>query len=114
MILEVGIANQNSLAGVKEETVTQLSQYIVIKSNTNWAGSVIDSSPDYTTRGSYGDAKFDIDCSHGLGPFSVVFDKKAVFGNLTVSLVRNGTVLDTQTTTDSFGGVQISGNCELA
>ena len=113
-ILEVGTANQYGLAGVKEETVTPLQQYVIIKSNTNWEGSVIDSSPDYTATGSYGDAKFDIDCNRGPGPFSAVLDKKSAFGNLTVSLVRNGTVLDTQTTTDSLGGVQISGNCELA
>lgn len=106
-IFKSNMANQNVFGGV-----TSPSQYVEIKSNTNWAGSIIDSSSDYTIKGSYGNAKFDVDCKNGSGPFSVVFDKKSVFGNLTVSLVKNGMVLDTQTTTDSFGGVQISGNCE--
>ena len=77
-------------------SIVSPSQYIEIKSNTNWAGSIIESSSDYTVKGSYGEARFDIDCKHGPGPFSVVFDKKAVLGNLTVSLVKNGTVLDTE------------------
>ena len=79
-ILEVGIVKQNGYAGVKQSIMTSLPQYIVIKSNTNWAGSIIDSGLDYTTRGSHGDARFDIDCNHGAGPFSVVFDKKDVYG----------------------------------
>ena len=95
-------------------SIVSPSQYIEIKSNTDWAGSIYESSSDYTVTGSHGNARFDIDCKSGSGPFSVVFDKKSVFGNLTVSLLKNGTVLDTQTTTDSFGGVQISGRCEIS
>ena len=113
-ISKVSTPNLNVFAQLKSGNLTSTTtlQHILVKSNTRWAGSIIDSSYNYTIMGSYGDAKFSIDCNYGPGPFSAVFDKKAVFGNLTISLVKNGTVLDTQTTTDSFGGVQISGNCE--
>ena len=113
-ITRVGANNQNILGQLKSGnlTSTTIPQYILVKSNTSWAGSIIDSSYNYIIMGSYDDARFDIDCNHGAGPFSAVFDKKSVYGNLTILLVKNGTVLDTQTTTDSFGGVQISGNCE--
>jgi hypothetical protein len=89
-------------------------QYVMIKSNTHWEGSILDSSHDNTVIGNYGDAKFDINCNDGAGPFSVVFNKQGGFGNLTASLMKNEKVLDTQSTTDSFGGIQISGNCEIA
>jgi hypothetical protein len=85
-------------------------QSVMIASNTQWEGSILDSSRDYTIKGSYGDANFDINCNDG-GPFSVVFSKEGGFGYLNISLVKSCKVMDTQTTMDSFGGVQISGYC---
>lgn len=117
-------ANHSSFAQVESASLatalpppslssSPLSQSVLIKSNTHWAGMIFDSNRDSTIRGSYGDASFDVDCSHGLDPYSAVFHKEGETGYLTISLVKNGEVLDTQTTTDSFGSVQMSGKCEM-
>ena len=108
---KINTIKQGVFAQSNSGNVTSLPQYILIESDTHWEGSILDSSHGYTLTGSYGDARFDIDCDRIRGLYSVVFDKTSKYGNLTISLVKNGTVLDTQTTTDSFGGVQIPGNC---
>jgi hypothetical protein len=114
-IFKINTDSKNAFSQVNSGNVKSLSSphYIIVKSNTQWEGSILDSSRDYTIKGSYGEARFDIACNDGGAPYSVVFNKKGGYGYLTVSLVEKGRVLDTQTTMDPFGGVQISGNCKM-
>jgi hypothetical protein len=112
-ISKFNTADHNAFAELDGANATSSQQFVLVKSNTFWEGSILDSKHDYTIKGSYGDARFDIDCIDGAGPFSVVFNKQDGFGYLTLSLIKNGRIIDNQTTMDSFGGVQISGNCEV-
>ena len=110
-LFEPNTADQRAFAQLNAGNPESSPQYIVINSNTKWAGSILDSSQDSTIVGSYGDTKFDIDCHDGWGPYTAVFSKEGGLGYLTISLVENGKTVATETTTDSFGGVEVSGNC---
>ena len=84
---------------------------LVIKSNTKWSGSIMDSGFDMASQDGSGNQNFEVDCSQGMKIYSTMFQKQDESGSLTVSLIQDGNMLDTKTTTAAYGVVSIAGNC---
>lgn len=76
---------------------------IQVKSNTDWAGSIGADGSSRTIEG-YGSETREV-----TGTIAVaVIQKQTDYGYLTVTILQNGKVLDSQTTTAAYGVVNVS------
>lgn len=88
---------------------------VVIKSNREWSGSIMDSGFDSATRDGSGDTTIPIDCSQSMKIYSLAIQKHDEYnqpsGYLTVSVVQDGVTLDSGSTHAMYGMVTLAGNC---
>jgi len=82
-----------------------------IKSDTKWSGSIMDSGFDMATQDGSGNQNFEVDCSQGMKIYSATIQKHDESGFITASLIQDGNVLDSKTTTAAYGLVSIAGTC---
>ena len=76
---------------------------IEIQSNTSWAGSIGAGGSSRSIEGS-GSQSFQVSGTIAVA----VIQKQTEYGTLTVSILKGGRVLDSQTTTASYGVVSVS------
>jgi ribosomal protein L37E len=77
--------------------------HIVIESDTSWMGSIGGDGSSKSISG-YGSATYDV-----TGYIvSAAIQKQTSYGYLTVKIVRDGKILDSQTTTAPYGVVTVS------
>jgi hypothetical protein len=113
LLVILGIAAAVSLATTN---VNASSQAIVkVESNTGWSGSIMDSGFDSATQQGQGNANVPIECNSGIfvaGIYSLFIQKQGEGGTLTISVVQDGTVLDTASTSAAYSVVTLAGNCK--
>lgn len=113
LLVIFGIA---AAVGLATTNVNASSQAIVkVESNTGWLGSIMDSGFDSATQQGQGNANIPIECDSGIfvaGIYSLFIQKQGEGGMLTISVVKDGTVLDTATTSAAYGVVTLTGNCK--
>ena len=83
---------------------------VLIYSNTDWSGSILDSSMDSATRDGNGNSKIFIKCDSNV-IYSLTEQKQTESGYLLVIVIQDGKVLDSQSTTAQYGVVSLAGNC---
>ncbi len=83
---------------------------VKIHSNTDWSGSILDSSFDSATTAGHGDKNITIACT-SFGIYSLAIQKQSASGGLAVSVIQDNKTLDSKTTTAAYGMVTLSGNC---
>ena len=111
VILTVGVAARSGilLAGATEGNTPQVQ---INGPSGGWTYTINDSGHDITTYESTGgSASYNLDCSEGIGTYSLNVQKKAEHGTLTVSVVQDGKVLDARSTSAPYGTVFLAGTC---
>ena len=126
---EIGQAFKDLTAGIKDEVKTKqvsvqpkidaevqrstgMDQAIaVIISDSNWSGTILDSSFDSATRQGYGDLSIPFDCNGYDSMYSLSIQKQSEYGDLTVAVVKDGKILGSGFTTADYGTVTFSGYC---
>ena len=102
-------------AGITNVNAASDTATVVIKSNRDWSGSIMDSGFDSATRAGSGDSSISIDCSQSMKIYSLALQKHDEYdrpaGYLTVSVVQDGVTLDTGSTNAMYGMVTLAGNC---
>jgi hypothetical protein len=83
---------------------------VLIYSNTDWSGSILDSSMDSATKDGNGNSKIFIKCDSN-GIYSLSEQKQTDSGYLLVVVIQDGKILDSQSTTAQYGVVSLAGNC---
>jgi hypothetical protein len=83
---------------------------VLIYSNTDWSGSILDSSMDSATKDGNGNSKIFIKCDSN-GIYSLSEQKQTDSGYLLVIVIQDGKILDSQSTTAQYGVVSLAGNC---
>lgn len=89
------VHNYSNYAGLTGTTFT-----VSIDSNTTWSGSISGSA----TQSGFGSASFTV---HG-SMVSAVLQKQTEEGYLTVTILKDGTIVDSQTTYEGHGVVDVS------
>ena len=84
---------------------------LIIYSNTEWSGSIMDSSFGSSTVDGSGDKRVEFQCTIG-GIYSLAFQKHNADGYLFANVIQDGKVLDGRTTTAEYGMVTIAGHCD--
>jgi hypothetical protein len=99
-LIEIGIwwSSMRSFPGMSEATFT-----IVIESNTEWSGA-IGGLGGSTTRSGSGSASFTIHSSI----VSACIQKQTEWGYLTVKILKNGQLVEQQSTSAAYGVVTVS------
>jgi len=101
-----------SIGATSMQMVAASDQAVVkIHSNTQWSGSILDSSFDSATRDGHGDANIPIVCT-SYGIYSLAIQKQTATGSLMVSVTQDNETLDTTFTNAAYGVVTLSGNCK--
>jgi hypothetical protein len=83
---------------------------VLIYSNTDWSGSILDSSSDSATRDGSGNSKIFIKCDNN-GIYSLTEQKQTEDGYLFVVVIQDGKILDSKATSAQYGVVSLAGNC---
>jgi len=99
-LIEIGIwwSSMRSFPGMSEATFT-----IVIESDTEWSGAIGDLGGS-TTRSGSGGASFTIHSSI----VSACIQKQTEWGYLTVKILKNGQLVEQQSTSAAYGVVTVS------
>jgi hypothetical protein len=100
-LASIGITNVNAQSGIAT---------VQIKSTTIWSGSILDSSFDSATEEGRGNKNFTIVCDT-FGIYSLAFQKQIEKGGLYVSVIQDGNILDSKSTTAPYGMVTLAGSC---
>jgi hypothetical protein len=81
-----------------------------IDSDTNWQGSVLDSSMKSETKAGSGEETIPFECSPS-GTYSLAMQKQTEDGSLRIKVVKNGDVLKEGSTSAPYGIVSLAGPC---
>lgn len=100
----------NSRLSANQNTGDKAILYIY--SNTNWSGSMEDSSLSSATRDGEGNADIVFECSGSSGIYSIVMQKQTDDGYLALAVVQNGKLLSSKATLAQYGVVSVAGNCK--
>jgi hypothetical protein len=84
--------------------------FVLIYSNTEWSGSILDSSMDSATRQGSGNSKIAIECSSN-GIYSLSIQKQSEYGYLALAVIQDGKLLDSKATNAAYGVVSLAGRC---
>jgi hypothetical protein len=72
---------------------------------------ILDSGMDTTTYDGTGNMQYYVDCSQGLGIYSLSVQKKGESGDIVVSVVKDGKTIDSGATSAAYRIVSLSGYC---
>jgi hypothetical protein len=95
--------------GVTKDTNDKWA-FMEIDSDTNWQGSVLDTSMKSETKAGSGEGTIPFECS-SFGIYSLVMQKQTEDGSLRIKVVRNGNLLKEGSTTAPYGLVSLAGQC---
>jgi hypothetical protein len=99
-------------AGLKLEVNAAELATVQIRTGSSWSGPVMDSGLDMVTYDGHSDRDIQIECDYGsVFGYSVVIQKMQDSGFLTVNIVKDGSVIDTGTTSAAYGLVTLAGSC---
>jgi len=83
---------------------------LVIHSDTEWSGSILDTNFDSATIDGSGHDKIQFPCISG-GVYSMGFQKQTDYGYLSLFLIQEGDAIDMKFTIADYGMVSLSGTC---
>lgn len=83
---------------------------LIIHSDTEWSGSILDTNFDSATIDGSGPDKIQFPCING-GTYSLAFQKQTDYGYLSLFLLQEGDAIDMKFTTADSGMVSLSGTC---
>jgi hypothetical protein len=121
----VGIGSTISTVQAMPDVNTQLADesnkikdkaVLLLYSDSDWSGSVLDTSHNSATRQGIGDTKIPFDCENkffGLekGIYSLSIQKGSESGYLRLAVIRDGKLLKEGSTTAAYGIVSFAGKC---
>ncbi len=84
---------------------------LIIYSDSDWSGSIMDTSYGSSTIDGSGDKRIEFQCTSG-GTYSLAFQKQNAEGYLFANVVQDGKLLNVKTTTAEYGMVTMAGNCD--
>lgn len=87
----------------KENPSSTSESILLIESNTEWSGAIQDGDMRTYSEDGSGNAKIRVSCNGSVGIVSVSFQKQTEYGHLQVSLIQDGVLLKSSSTSAQYG-----------